>query len=289
MLTYVLITPAHNEEAYIEGTIKSMISQTVLPKKWIIVSDGSTDRTDEIVKSYLSDHPWMELVRRPEHADRQFAAKVQAFNAGYEKVKSLIYDIIGNLDADLTFDKDYMEYLLEKFNEDQGLGVAGTPFIENEDDKGYDFNYANIEHVSGACQLFRRPCFEAIGGYVPIRGGGIDWTAVTTARMKGWKTRTFTERVLFHHRSMGTAKSNLFSAHFKQGKKDYYVGGHPLWEFFRALFNMKRPPYIVGGILLMAGYFYGALLRTKRPSSPELVKFYRREQMNRLKKIFKVG
>src|SRR3974390_262376 len=86
-LTYVLVTPARNEEAFIEQTIKSVISQTVLPEKWVIVSDGSTDRTDEIVKGYLPTNPWIEFVRMPEHRDRHFAAKVQCFNTGYEKAR----------------------------------------------------------------------------------------------------------------------------------------------------------------------------------------------------------
>ena len=166
-LTYVLITAARNEESNIEQTIKSVVSQTVLPKKWVIVSDGSTDHTDDIVKKYLSGNSWIEFIRMPEHKDRQFAAKVQCFNAGYEKVKELDFDIIGNLDADISFEKDYFEFLMSKFVEDSRLGVAGTPFVE--DGKHYDYRFTNIEHVSGACQLFRRECFEEIGGYVPIR------------------------------------------------------------------------------------------------------------------------
>ena len=112
------------------------------------------------------------------------------------------------------------------------LGVAGTPFVE--DGKHYDYRFTNIEHVSGACQLFRRKCFEEIGGYIPIKGGGIDWMAVTTARMKGWKTRTFTEKTCLHHRKIGTGDSNtLIAAGSSMGRKDYFLGDHPLWEIFR--------------------------------------------------------
>jgi len=168
-LSYVLITPARNE-AFIEKTIKSVISQTVLPKKWIIVSDGSTDRTDEFVKIYLEENVWIELLRMPEHRDRQFAAKVHCFNAGYEMVKDVKYDVIGNLDADISFEEDYFEFLLNKFGEIPQLGVAGTPFVEVEESgQVYNYSFTNIEHVSGACQMFRRECFEAIGGYIPIK------------------------------------------------------------------------------------------------------------------------
>jgi glycosyltransferase involved in cell wall biosynthesis len=283
-MTYVLITPAHNEEDFIEKTIQSVLSQTVLPKKWVIVSDGSTDGTDAIIRRYAKKHNWIEFVRRPEHADRQFAAKVHAFNEGYKKMKNMEYAIIGNLDADISFEKDYFEFLLSKFIHNPKLGVAGTPFVE-ESFKGYDFRFANIEHVSGACQLFRRECFESVGGYQPVRGGGIDWIAVTTARMKGWQTRTFTEKTCTHHREIGTGNRNPLLVKFDYGKKAYYLGGHPLWEIFRSLYQMKQKPYIIGGVLLFAGYTWGFLSRMKRPVSPELLEFYQHEQMMRLKEI----
>jgi glycosyltransferase involved in cell wall biosynthesis len=284
-MKYVIITPAHNEEAYIEKTIQSMVSQTVKPERWVIVSDGSTDRTDEIVNKYIPDNPWMELVRLPEHRDRQFAAKVGAFNAGYAKVKDLDYDIIGNLDADISFEPDYFQFLIGKFNENPELGVAGTPFVE--DGKRYDYRFTNIEHVSGACQMFRRRCFEEIGGYVPIKGGGIDWTAVTTARMKGWQTRTFTDKVCYHHRTIGTGNSTGLGASFRHGKKDYFLGGHPLWQIFRAIYQVKNKPYVIGGGLLLLGYFWAAVSGTERPVSRELMAFHRGEQMQRLKKVLR--
>lgn len=283
--SYVLITPARNEESNIEKAIKTVISQTILPRKWVIVSDGSTDRTDEIVKQYAQQNSWIELVRMPEHPDRQFAAKVNCFNAGYEKVKKLDYDIIGNLDADISFDRDYFEFLLSKLAKDPKLGVAGTPFVE--DGNHYDYRFTNIEHVSGACQLFRRECFEEIGGYVPIKGGGIDWVAVTTARMKGWKTRTFTEKTCLHHRKIGTGNSSALVAWFKQGRKDYFLGNHPLWEVFRTFYQMTKKPYIIGGSFLFFGFAWAGIKRTERPISKELMKFYRKEQMGRLKAFFR--
>src|ERR1700741_2011618 len=106
-MKYVLITSAHNEEAFIEKTLASMVAQTLLPERWVIVDDGSTDRTAEIVESYSSRYPWIEVLRRPQRGDRSFAGKVQAFNAGLERVSSLQFDVIGNLDGDLSFDADY--------------------------------------------------------------------------------------------------------------------------------------------------------------------------------------
>jgi len=280
-LSYVLITPARNEEATLEKTARSVTTQTVLPSRWVVVSDGSTDRTDDIVLDYCSRHPWMGLIRLPEHEDRHFAAKVQAFNAGLEALGGVGYDIIGNLDADISFGEDYFEFLLARLEEDPSLGVVGTPFVE--DGATYDYRFTSSEHVSGACQLFRRGCFEQIGGYVPIEGGGIDWTAVTTARMKGWRTRTFAQRVCQHHRKIGTGGGSSLGAWFRHGRKDYFLGGHPLWQLFRAAYQMKRRPYVLGGFLLLLGYTWAWVSRTARPVSRELVVFHRREQMGRLK------
>src|SRR5438445_9545733 len=165
--TYVLITPAWNEARFIERTITSVLRQTVRPAKWVIVSDGSVDGTDDIVSRYASEHQWIELLRLPERSERHFAGKVGAFNAGYASLKDLEYDLIANLDADISFDEDYFAFLVSKFVENPTLGVGGTPYREGEKPR-YDYRFTSIEDVSGACQMFRREGFEAIGGYRPL-------------------------------------------------------------------------------------------------------------------------
>ncbi len=281
---YVLITPARNEARFIDLTIESVVAQTVRPLKWVIVSDGSTDGTDEIVRKYAADHPWIELVRMPERRERHFAGKVLAFNAGYARLRGLKYEVIGSLDADVSFDKDYFSFLLRKMA-DTTLGLVGTPFKETSGES-YDYRFVNIEHVSGACQVFRRECFEQIGGYVPVRGGGIDYIAVVTARMKGWKTRTFTEKACLHHREMGTAQHGLLKARFKNGVKDYVLGNHPIWELFRTAYQMTKKPFIIGGFALASGYLWAMTKNLERPLSPEMVRLQRREQMQRLTRFF---
>ena len=285
-MTYVLITPARNEEKLIEKVIQSVISQTVLPSKWVIVNDGSTDDTASIVSPYLAKYDWMELLNLSPHRDRSFAAKVHAFNAGLERVKNLDYQVIGNLDSDLSFDADYLEFLLGKFEEDANLGVAGTIFREEGYSSAAD-SFEGQNHVAGGCQLFRRQCFEQIGGYVPNKAGGIDWIAVTTARMRGWKTQSFREKYFFHYRSLGTAERSLLSSTFSYGEKDYYLGGHPLWEVFRVAYRATKKPYLVGGIALFSGYLSAFLRQMKRPVSNELMQFHREEQLKKLKKILK--
>jgi glycosyltransferase involved in cell wall biosynthesis len=281
-LRYVLITPARNEAQFIELAIKSVAAQKTRPIKWVIVSDGSTDGTDEIVGKYSAEYPWIELVRMPEHSERNFAGKVHAFNAGYSRMKNLQYDAIASMDADISFDSEYFSFLLDKFAEDSRLGLVGTPF-QNASNQTYDYRFTSIEHVSGACQLFRRSCFEQIGGYIPVKAGGVDLAAVMAARMKGWKTRTFTEKVCMHHREMGTALGGGLAASFSQGVKDYAFGGHPVWELFRFAYQTTRRPILLGGLALGAGYFWAAIHRSERPIPREMVAFRRHEQMQRLK------
>jgi glycosyltransferase involved in cell wall biosynthesis len=282
--SYVLITPARNEAQFLELTMKSMVAQTARPLKWVIVSDGSTDGTDDIVSKYSAAHPWIELLRMPERRERNFAGKVHAFNAGYSKVKHLAPDVVGNLDADVSFAEGHFEFLLQKFAENPNLGVGGAPFREGS--QQYDYRFSNIENVWGGCQLFRRECFEAIGGYMPVKGGCIDHIAVVSARMKGWKTRTFTDKVCLHHREMGTALQGGLMAKFRLGAKDYSVGNHPFWELFRTLYQMTKQPVVVGGLALACGYAWSLVRHRERPVSGELVTFTRNEQMQRLKQFF---
>lgn len=282
---YVLITPARNEAQLIEGTIRAVVAQTQRPLKWAIVSDGSTDGTDAIVTRYAALHDWIELVRMPERKERHFGGKVMAFNAGRARMEGLAYDVIACLDADITFESDYFEFLLERLALDPRLGLAGTPYKDTTSEI-YDYRFVSADHVSGACQVFRRTCFEEIGGYVAAKGGAIDSIAALTARMKGWKTRTFTDKICLHHRALGTAQSGPIKARFNLGKRDYAIGNHPLWEVCRGLYQMFKRPFIIRGLALIAGFMWSAAHRTERPVSHELMAFRRKEQMERLSSLF---
>lgn len=286
-MKYVLITAARNEERFIEKTLDSVVRQTVAPLRWIIVDDGSTDRTPAIVDTYAAQYPWLESLRRPHREDRSFAGKVHAFNAGLERVRELQFDILGNLDADVSFEPDYIAFLLGKMSEDPRLGVVGTPFTQ---DGGYDSSKDSFEgenYVAGPCQLFRYECFREIGGYIPNHAGGIDWMAVMSARMKGWKARSYPDKRYHHYRPMGTAERNSVAALFSYGEKDYYLGNSPVWQAFRVCYRMAKPPFGIGGLALLGGYCWAALRRTKRPVSDELMRFHRREQMKKLKAILR--
>jgi glycosyltransferase involved in cell wall biosynthesis len=283
-MKYVLITPAHNEESFIEKTLASMVTQTLLPERWIVVDDGSTDRTAEIVHDYAKRFSWIQLLQRPQRLDRSFAGKVHAFNAGLDHVWSLQFDVIGNLDADLSFEPDYLEFLMRKFSEDPKLGVAGTPFLEDGYDSARD-SFEGENHVAGGCQLFRRQCFDDVGGYIPNPAGGIDWIAVTTARMKGWRTRSFPQKRFHHYRSLGTAEKSGVAASFSYGEKDYYLGGSPIWQLFRVVYRARKQP--LDGFALLSGYCWAAIRRVERPISRELMRFHRGEQLKKLSTILR--
>lgn len=284
--SYVLITAARNEADYIELTLKSVVAQTVRPLKWVIVSDGSTDATDEIVQRYADENPWIELLRMPERRERHFGGKANAFNAGYARVKDLLFQAVGNLDADVSFECDYFDFLLEKLSDNPRLGIVGTPFREGGAVQ-YDYRFTSIEHVSGQIQLFRRECLEQIGGYVPMEAGGVDLIAVITARMRGWQTRTFVEKAYDHHRVMSSAKRSPLGIAYDAGRTDYMQGCGPVWEVCRSLYQMTRPPLLIGGLLNIAGYLWAMVGKEKRVVSADLVRFRKTEHTRRLSEFFR--
>jgi len=283
-LSYVLITPARNEAEFIELTLKSVVSQTVRPIKWVIVNDGSSDSTVDIVEKYAADHPWIDLIHMPERLERSFAGKAQAVNAGRERVAGLHYDVIGNLDADVSFDPDYFEFLMNRFTQNSKLGVAGTAF--HEGDLTYNYEFVGTEHVSGMCQMFRRECFEDIGGYKAVKSGGIDLIAVLSARSNGWETRTFLEKIFIHHRTQGGALHTGLHGRWYMGRKDYLLGNHPVWEIFRSVYQMAHKPYFIGGSLVFVAYLWYALRGIERTIPKELMALRRHDQLTRLKTAF---
>lgn len=288
-MKYMLISSSRNEEKLMALTLDSVTRQTQLPERWIIVDDGSTDRTGEIGDSYAEKFPWISVIHNPRREGRSFAAKANNVNAAFAKLEAdrVDFDVVGNLDTDTNFAPDYMEFLLEKLAADPKLGCVGTPFTQ---DGGYDSTKDSFEgenYVAGPIQLFRRECFREVGGYVANPAGGVDWIAVMMARLKGWTVRSFADKRYHHHRSMGTAERSEVVALFSYGEKDYYLGGSPVWQMFRVTYRLAKKPYLVGGLALFAGYFWAALRRVKRPVSDELMKFHRADQMKKLKAILR--
>jgi len=278
---YVLITPARNEEGYLEKTIEAVISQTIRPRKWIIVSDGSVDRTDEIVTEYARNHNFIQLLRAGEQRQKDFGSKVRAFQAGYDLLSGTSYSFVGNLDADVSFGPDYYQQILERFGANPELGVAGGIIWERVGEQ-FVPQRISLNSVAGAVQLFRRQCFEAFGGYIPMKSGGIDAAAEIMARMHGWKAQTFPEIPVYHHRRVSTGKVTILSTRFHQGMTNYLLGYHPLFQIMSCLYRVVDRPYLIGSALMLLGYGWSCLRRYQRAVPFEVVEFLRSEQKARM-------
>jgi poly-beta-1,6-N-acetyl-D-glucosamine synthase len=282
---YVLVTAAYNEEAYLEKTIQSVIAQTVLPMRWAIVSDGSTDRTDEIVLSYAARYPFIQLVRVQEEHARNFAAQVHAIDLGCKSLQNLDYRFLANLDADLTFEPTYYSRLIDKFHEDPDLGLAGG-YVCEERNGIFISRKGNRDYsVPHAVQMFRRDCFECVGGYLALPYGGPDWHAQVVARMRGWGVKAFADLPVFHLRPTGSA-DRIMRHLFRQGRMDYSLGSYPPFEVLKLVRRFPSKPYVSGALVRLSGFLLGYWLREERPVTQEFIRFLRTEQKNALRSLF---
>jgi len=280
-ISYILITAAKNEEDYIEKTIQSVIAQSVLPQKWVIVSDGSTDRTEEIVNKYATHYDFIQLVSTDAGEQRNFGSKARAITAGYERVKSIYHDYVGILDADVSFSPTYYESVIRKFVENTKLGIAGGILFDRHKEKYIKQRTSTHWSVSGPIQMFRRECFEQIGGYVPVRGG-VDAVAEVMARMKDWEVIAFPEIHVFHHRPTGAEKGSKHAIWFNQGVEDYLLGYHFAFVPVRCILRVIERPYLLGSLFMLCGYCWYWIRRPRRQVSSEFVQYLRREQLKRL-------
>ena len=280
--SYILITAAKNEEFYIENTIKSVISQTVLPKRWTIVSDGSTDNTETIVEHYTKKHNFIDLLRLEQKSDRDFASKVKAIHVAYKHLQDTQYSFFGSLDADITFADTYYENLLKAFAKNPNLGIAGGTIYDVLDGNMLMAS-ARTNNIGSATQFFRRQCYENIGGYLPLQYGGEDTAAEVMARMNGWEVKLIPELKVFHHRRTGTGTWGIRAAKFYSGKEAYFLGYHPLFFLFKSVARVVQKPHLTGPILMLAGYCFSFFDKQTRQVSIDFVKYIRREQLKRLK------
>lgn len=278
---YVAVTPAWNEEALIGGLLAAVAAQTVPPLRWLIVSDGSTDRTDEIVQSYCAKYPFIQLYHMPKAHKRSFAAQVDAINAGYEQLRHLTFDYVGNLDADITFDPDYFERLFDEFQKDPRLGLAGGTIHEQKNGVFTERRLNRMHSVMHGVQMFRRECFDALGGYTPLPHGSPDWHAEVSLRMRGWAVRSIPGLKAYHHRANGAAGSMTWY-YYRQGLADFSLGTHPLFELCKAARRMRSKPYILGTLAELTGFASAYCRGDKRWVSREFMAFLRKEQLARL-------
>jgi len=280
-IKYVLITPAHNEQDYIEYAIKSILSQTLKPLRWVIVNDGSTDNTKNIVEQYVKRHNFIKLVNLERDGGHDFGRKSIAFKVGYSEIRDLEFNYIGNLDADIYLEPDYYENVLRKLNEDNNLGIGGG-IVYTKIGNRFFTSDETLDSVGGAVQLFRRPCFEAVGGLVPLEYGGEDAAAEIKAKMLGWKVRKYPDQKVFEQRRTGSAGLSLLGSKIREGQRFHSLGYDFLFYVIRCIYRLKDRPYVIGSIAALYG-FIESIIRCRSILLPENVVIYlRAEQRRRL-------
>jgi len=276
---YLIISPVRDEEKYLQFTFESVSAQTVRPLAWVIVDDGSSDNTGQIADGFAAQHPWIQVVHRGNRGFRKAGGGViEAFYDGFHAAREKDWDFVVKLDGDLTLPNDYFEKCFAYFERDPQLGIAGGALYHNFDGR-MELEVVPKFHVRGATKIYRRACWEAIGGLHKVTG----WDTIdeTKANMLGWRTQTLKDVHLLHHRFTGTAEST-WKGMVKNGVSDYIAGYHPLFMLVKCLSRVRRRPHVMGPLGLFWGYWKGHLTRAPRVDDAELIRYLRQQQMRRL-------
>ncbi len=280
----VLVSPCRDEERTLERTIASVRAQTLPPAEWVIVDDGSRDRTPEILARAAADLPWLTVVRREDRGFRKLGGGViDAFYDGLAAARP-DYDFVAKMDVDLEFSPRYLERLIEEFGRDPKLAAASGKVFRPEGD-GLVEEFIIDEMVAGQFKLYRRDAFEQIGGFVrELMWDGIDFHR---ARMAGWTTRSFDdpELRLIHLRLMGSSDRTVYRGRLRWGRGQWFMGSWFPYVLASGVFRMREKPYGVGGLLIVAGYLGAALRRSPRYGDPSFRANLRRWQAKRLRQL----
>lgn len=283
---YVVITPCRNEEDYLQQTIDSLAAQTVKPARWVVVDDGSTDATPDLVRAAAKEHDWIRLVQREKRPDRRVGGGVVlAFEAGLESLADqddpIDYDFLCKLDGDLRVGPRYFQTLLECMAAEPRLGtLSGKCYLVTDGEVRWE--KTSDEFSLGAAKFYRRTCFEAIGGFVrEVMWDGID---CHRCRLLGWKAASIhhTDLEIHHLRQMGSSHKGVLHGRRRHGRGQYFMGTHPIYMLASGVYRMLEKPYIIGGLNMMYGYVAAALRGDTRYDDPVFRRYLRRWQMAKL-------
>jgi len=276
---YVVVTPVRDEEDHIEATIRSVCGQTVRPTQWVIVDDGSTDRTGAIIDRYAGQLQWVHVIHRPNRGFRKSGGGVvEAFYDGYSALDCDDWDFIVKLDGDLSFGRDYFEACFEHFCHEPRLGIGGGE-IYHEVDGTLKLEANPRFHVRGATKIYRKACWKDIGG---LRSApGWDTLDEVKANMLGWKTHSFADLRLVHHRLTGLA-DGLVRDRIKHGLVCYVAGYHPLFVAASCFSRLAQKPYFLGSAAICWGFVKGRFTGIPQVEDPGLIRYLRRQQLRRL-------
>ena len=278
-INYVVITPVRDEEHHIEKTIHSMASQRLLPQEWIVVDDGSTDRTGAILDKYSKKYAWLRVFHRENRGYRKSGGGVvEAFYYGLSKLTTSNWDYIIKLDGDLSFSPGYFERCFSHFKAEPRLGIGGGD-IYNDIDGKLTPEKTTTFHVRGATKIYRKACWDGLGGL--IKAPGWDTLDEVKANMLGWQTRCFPDLTLVHHKMTGSA-DGTWGGWVKNGRANYISGYHPLFMILKCAKRAYSKPYIVGALGLLYGFISGYVQKVPQVEDKQLISYLRKQQLNRL-------
>ena len=274
-LTYVVVTPAHDEAEHLPRLAASLEEQSALPIAWVVVDDGSRDATGEVAASLARSHSWIhlhKLARRETRATRG-APVVRAFHAGLPLARAARPDVIVKLDADLSFATNYFEGLLAEFAAAPVLGIASGVCLERDASGSWQRRYGTGTGVWGACRAYRTACLDEIGPLEERQG----WDEIDALKavVRGWRTTAFEQLRFYHHRREGERDGSRLRVWSAQGEVAHFIGYRPTYVVLRALFRARREP---AAAAITAGYLRAALARAPQLDDPAAVAYLRETQ-----------
>jgi len=279
MTKYVIVSPVRNEEEFIEKTILSVINQTITPREYIIVNDGSTDSTREIAEKYEQEIPWISIIDRPPKEHSPGGGVVDAFYEGFNTIKTHDWEFVIKLDGDLEFNESYFESLIDLFAKNPRLGMAsGTTYMFKRGKLVMDI--IPEDHVRGPAKMYKRACWDDIGGLPSVLGW--DTLDELKAQVLGWETRSYKDIVLIHFKPIGYKQKKIVKRELKAGERQHYLGYLPAFAIFRSFYRMFQKPYIIAGVLNFFGFIFASLGNGPQIEDKEIISYLRSKQKQRL-------
>ena len=271
--SYLLISPCRNEAEFMINTLDSVLNQSVLPAKWVIVDDGSTDATPDILRQYADKHDFIQIVTRENRGHRSVGPGViEAFYAGLETVDLNDYGYVCKLDLDLELPGTYFETLIQKMDTNPRIGTcSGKPY--NRRGNQLVSEKRGDEMSVGMTKFYRVACFQQIGGFVPE----VMWDAIDCHRCRqlGWIACSWDQPELrfVHLRVMGSSQSGVYVGRMRHGYGQYFMGTGIIYMLSTSIYRMFHPPYVFGGLAMFWGYLKSALSRLPKYHDENLRKF----------------
>jgi len=279
MEKYVIVSPVRNEADFIETTIQSVIGQTIRPEEYILVNDGSTDVTAEIIDQYTQQYSWIRKIDRSNPGHQPGAGVVEAFYAGFDQIKTKDWDYVIKLDGDLKFESDYFEQQILRFRKNRKLGIASGKTYQPIGDR-LVLDKMPDDHTRGPAKMYKRACWEQIGGIEPVLGW--DTLDELKAQVLGWETRSFPEIMLIHYKPIGFKQKNIIKREWKAGERLHFLGYYWLFALARGCYRMFQKPFGVAGMLNILGFMKAEITHSEQIPDRTIIRHLRKKQKQRL-------